>query len=408
MLDKLTFIFFHGFNKMQYENSVFLIHVDAIEISYREPWTRHHSGGTGTGFCITIGPEKYILTCAHVVENARRIEFIGTEHEAKVLFSSAVLDLAILNCPIKGAQALHLGEVKREDDIDIVGFPLGYRNISLAHGHVNRLVQLNKNNVHSLVYQTDISATPGNSGSPILNRHGEYVGVFHMVMKQHRNFQMFIPFFSIKYFLNCFLGGIMDFSMPTFKWQIIDKYMSWKGQLLITHKPADVEERLVVNTIEGIRIYQDGMIKLKDFLKYHGWSHSGEELISFHYLVSFINKSTILMGDKEFPLTKKCIEPGPPRYIIHGDFMFIPADYGLEHEIGMKFARTAADEPFAYIAYCDVHAYVGHLLDVSYDSLAGLLKDSSDQPIRIPLRNSHWFIQLNPEKGRSRLHKFFT
>ncbi len=140
--------------------------------------------GMGTG--IIIDPRGYIVTNHHVVEdvNVIRVSLAdGTTAGARVVARDAAEDLAILKIdlgkplptvPLGTAQDLMVGET-----VIAIGNAYGYPH-TVSSGEVSavkRDVTLNKEVSYKGLIQTSAPINPGNSGGPLLNVHGELVGV---------------------------------------------------------------------------------------------------------------------------------------------------------------------------------------------------------------------------------------
>lgn len=140
--------------------------------------------GMGTG--IVIDPRGYIITNQHVVEDVNLIRVRladGTALTAKVLARDPETDLALLKVdvsrplatmPLGTAHDLMVGET-----VIAIGNAYGYEH-TVSTGIVSavkRDVTLNKEVSYKSLIQTDAAINPGNSGGPLLNIHGELVGV---------------------------------------------------------------------------------------------------------------------------------------------------------------------------------------------------------------------------------------
>jgi serine protease Do len=140
--------------------------------------------GMGTG--IVIDPRGYIVTNYHVVEDVNfiRVKLAdGTSCNAEVIARSHDQDLALLKIevsqplpvmPLGTAQDLMVGEA-----VVAIGNAYGYEH-TVSYGIVSAIkrdVTLNKEIAYKSLIQTDASINPGNSGGPLLNVHGDLVGV---------------------------------------------------------------------------------------------------------------------------------------------------------------------------------------------------------------------------------------
>ncbi len=140
--------------------------------------------GMGTG--ILIDPRGYIVTNQHVVEDVALIRIRladGTTANARVLARDHECDLALLKIdvdrllptiPLGTTRDLMVGET-----VVAIGNAYGYEH-TVTVGVVSatsRDVSLNKEVSYKALIQTDASINPGNSGGPLLNVHGELIGV---------------------------------------------------------------------------------------------------------------------------------------------------------------------------------------------------------------------------------------
>jgi serine protease Do len=146
--------------------------------------SQNRVNGMGTG--IVVDPRGYIITNQHVVEDVNLIRVRlsdGTTASAKVVARDNESDLALLKIdvnrplatmPLGTASDLMVGET-----VIAVGNAYGYEH-TVTVGVVSALkrdVTLNKEISYKSLIQTDASINPGNSGGPLVNVHGELVGV---------------------------------------------------------------------------------------------------------------------------------------------------------------------------------------------------------------------------------------
>ncbi len=140
--------------------------------------------GMGTG--IIIDPRGYIITNHHVVDDVQllRIRLVdGTSHNAKVVARDPENDLALLKIDTpKPLQIIPLGtasDLMEGEQVIAIGNAFGYEH-TLSTGIISALkrdVNLNREVSYKSLIQTDASINPGNSGGPLLNIHGELIGV---------------------------------------------------------------------------------------------------------------------------------------------------------------------------------------------------------------------------------------
>lgn len=146
----------------------------------------------GSGFI--IDKAGYILTNRHVVEGADKIQVTlasqragDRPYDAKLVGRDARTDVALLKIePKEPLTALSLGDSDRIDVgewVMAIGNPFGYGN-SVTVGVISykgRQVGLTQGTSVDMV-QTDAAINPGNSGGPLLNTHGEVIGINTLIM----------------------------------------------------------------------------------------------------------------------------------------------------------------------------------------------------------------------------------
>jgi S1-C subfamily serine protease len=148
---------------------------------------------TGTGFVVANGR---LLTNAHVVRGCRRM----TARNAAGQVSNAGIgpvdgrrDLAILAVPANFGPPLSFRAeppLRRGDTVVTYGFPLSgllSSGPTLTTGDISALAGLRDNPLH---YQISAPVQPGNSGGPLLDAHGNVVGVVTSKLNAARVAQM--------------------------------------------------------------------------------------------------------------------------------------------------------------------------------------------------------------------------
>jgi len=141
--------------------------------------------GAGSGF--VIDPKGYILTNFHVVEGAQTIEVVlgdQTRYAAKFIGADQRNDVALVKIEPKGKQlaVLPLGDsagLQVGQKVLAIGNPFGFQS-TLTTGVVSalgRTVQTSQTTFIDEAIQTDAAINRGNSGGPLINSHGEVIGI---------------------------------------------------------------------------------------------------------------------------------------------------------------------------------------------------------------------------------------
>jgi S1-C subfamily serine protease len=137
--------------------------------------------GMGTGFVVSESGQ--IVTNAHVVGNddAPSVEtFEGAMFAARTLRRSVDVDLALVQAdpPSGGWVPLQVEPVALPEvgsDVYVIGHPVGM-GWTITRGIVSAVRRAGEIAPIEMI-QTDAAISPGNSGGPLLNRHGQLVGV---------------------------------------------------------------------------------------------------------------------------------------------------------------------------------------------------------------------------------------
>lgn len=153
----------------------------------------------GTGSGLIIKSDGYILTNFHVVGQVDKIKVTLNDKrtfEGKVVGRDSFTDLALVKIDATGLPAAHLGTSKslRPGDWAIaIGSPLGLDHtvtLGIISALGRSLGDLN-NNVDLI--QTDAAINPGNSGGPLLNIHGDVIGINVAIRGDAQNIGFAIP-----------------------------------------------------------------------------------------------------------------------------------------------------------------------------------------------------------------------
>jgi serine protease Do len=136
--------------------------------------------GEGSGFIVSA--DGYILTNAHVVDNADEVTVKTTdrrEYTAKVVGVDAQTDVAVLKIEAKNLPTVRLGDpskLRPGEWVVAIGSPFGFEN-SVTAGIVSATSRAMPGGNYTPFIQTDVAVNPGNSGGPLFNLDGEVVGI---------------------------------------------------------------------------------------------------------------------------------------------------------------------------------------------------------------------------------------
>ncbi len=134
----------------------------------------------GSGFIISA--DGYVLTSAHVVENADEIVVRMTDRRemlAKVIGTDKRSDVALLKVDAMDLPYLKPGnpdDLKVGEWVLAIGSPFGFENTATA-GIVSAKGRSLPNENYIPFIQSDVAINPGNSGGPLFNMAGEVVGI---------------------------------------------------------------------------------------------------------------------------------------------------------------------------------------------------------------------------------------
>lgn len=159
----------------------------------------------GSGFIIS--EEGYILTNAHVIHNATDIRVVlsagKAEFPATIIGTDRITDAALIKIepngllpvlPLGDSDRLRVGEM-----VLAIGNPLGLTH-SVTLGIVSATERIAPALNEDLVdfIQTDSAINPGSSGGPLINCHGEAVGINTALVSDAQSIGFAIPVNTVK------------------------------------------------------------------------------------------------------------------------------------------------------------------------------------------------------------------
>ena len=175
---------FHGQDPFEFFfNDPFFQRFFGPGIRPRQPQAprKRHEQGLGSGFIISSN--GYILTNNHVVGGADVIKVRlsdGRHFKAKVVGTDPESDVAVVKIEAKGLPTVPLGD---SDAIEVgewviaIGNPFGLtQTVTVGVVSAKGRSRIGINDYEDFI-QTDAAINPGNSGGPLLNIHGEVIGM---------------------------------------------------------------------------------------------------------------------------------------------------------------------------------------------------------------------------------------
>jgi serine protease Do len=160
-----------------------------------QPQGPHIEHGLGSG--VIISPDGYIVTNNHVVDGAVDVNVTMSDRRilpAKVVGTDPLTDLAVIkvnatdlpSVPWGDSTQLHPGQT-----VLAFGNPFGFR-FTVTRGIVSALNRPNPSasdrRKPGQFIQTDAAINPGNSGGPLVNAHGEVIGINTFLISSNGSF----------------------------------------------------------------------------------------------------------------------------------------------------------------------------------------------------------------------------
>jgi S1-C subfamily serine protease len=334
------------------ENSVVKVFSTLRRPDPYKPWTKQSpSDVTGSGVVIE---GKRILTNAHVVEYASRIEIqanqAGDKISATVAAYAPGIDLALLKLddetffdthpPLPRASTLP--EIK--DAVMAYGYPEGGDNLSITKGIVSRIEFAPYHfPVSGLRIQIDAAINPGNSGGPAI-AGDKMIGLVFSHLGEAENIGYIIPCEEIEFFLKDIANGGQYHGKPalyddlqTLENPALRSFLKVDKSVhgIVVHQPYEtspdypLKQWDIITRIGDKPVDDQGMIKLGDNLR-----------IRFEYMVQKVARdgkvplAVVRSGTQtlidlpvspERPRVLPELEGGYPSYFIYGPLVFSEA-----------------------------------------------------------------------------------
>ena len=163
-----------------------VVNITSTSVAYNFFYGAVPQQGQGSGFI--LDKEGHIITNYHVIEGGREIEVtVGDKrrYKAKVVLRDKGDDLALLQIDAPNLTPVILADSRNlqvGQKVYAIGNPFGL-NGTMTTGIISALrsVRGPEGNLIDNAIQTDAAINPGNSGGPLLNLHGEVIGINSLI-----------------------------------------------------------------------------------------------------------------------------------------------------------------------------------------------------------------------------------
>ncbi|MGB2589509.1 MAG: trypsin-like peptidase domain-containing protein [Candidatus Acidiferrum sp.] len=155
----------------------------------------------GSGFI--VDSNGYIITNAHVVKGAQRVQVVLSNANlgesadsvlaaktrlvsARIIGVTQDIDLALLKVDVPNLPALKLAnyrDLRQGESVFAFGSPEGLRN-TVTQGIISSVARQTDPDSEMVYIQTDAPINPGNSGGPLVDVDGNVVGVNTFILSQ--------------------------------------------------------------------------------------------------------------------------------------------------------------------------------------------------------------------------------
>ena len=154
-----------------------------------QPQEEERPRGVGSGFILT--PDGYVMTNAHVVEDASEVLVTlpdKREFKAKIIGTDKRTDVAVVKIDGANLPAVKVGDISKlrvGEWVMAIGSPFGLENTVTAG-----IVSAKQRDTGDYLpfIQTDVAINPGNSGGPLINMRGEVVGINSQIYSRSGGF----------------------------------------------------------------------------------------------------------------------------------------------------------------------------------------------------------------------------
>jgi S1-C subfamily serine protease len=367
----------------QWRASVVKIYVTMQREDYAQPWqARGLVSGNGTGFVIA---KRRILTNAHVVSDARFLEVQREgdprKYPARVAFLGHDCDLAVLTVddpqffsetlPLAFRDALP----NLNDEVIVVGYPMGGARISVTRGVVSRidhsLYSHSGVDAH-LVLQVDAAINPGNSGGPVLFG-GKVVGLAFQALLDSQNIGYAIPLPVIQHFLQDIEDGayhgypelgvsFMDARNPALRRDlrladdqtgVVVSYIDPFGSAQARLQPCDVLLRVDGHPVanDGTVVFDGNTLEFTELLER---KQRTDEIVCDVWRTGALQRLTIPLDTPDDPFVFRNLYGRQPEYLAIQGLIFTPLTRNYIGSLGGGLGGPDGHMLFYYSQYAKI------------------------------------------------------
>ena len=178
-----------------------------VAIRVRSNTRSPHMRGEGTGSGVIIASDGFVLTNAHVVEQASEVEVGLTDGRmlvAQIVGSDPATDLAVVRTSASGLPTASLGSsdsLRVGQLVIAIGNPLGFQS-TVSTGVISALGRALRSQTGRLienVIQTDVPLNPGNSGGPLVDSRGRVIGINTAMIFMAQGISFSVPVSTAKW-----------------------------------------------------------------------------------------------------------------------------------------------------------------------------------------------------------------
>ena len=299
----------------------------------------------GSGFFVKYnGLEGYIVTNAHVVRNANKIEVSSMltseerfEAELVGLVKKMEPDVALIKLTNKELQRFKKLAVRdieylelwqgsspaRGEEIKAIGYPMGMVEPNMSGGEITNFISGSEYTTERFV--TNAAINPGNSGGPSVSKNGKVVGLNTAVMIDAENIGFITPAGFVKIIIENLLkqnephfagiGGKLQKNSDHFNTLL--KQSEAKGLIVAQVmangflESAGIQARDVILSINGVEFDRHGIVIGKEGHFRHKNNYDVMKLIPIGEVVE-----VVYLRDGEFKTTSAKAMRNPEKGVI--------------------------------------------------------------------------------------------